>query len=65
VAGCRTVVAAGVAVVFVKVDVICGVVTEGADGAESVQPAKHSALMIRRIVILPICEKFTSNFLNF
>jgi hypothetical protein len=36
----------GVLVVFAMVDVICGVVTEGACAAESVHPAKKTHSLI-------------------
>jgi hypothetical protein len=49
----------GVLVVFAMVDVICGVVTEGACAAESVHPAKNAVVMIRKIVIIPIQKTFT------
>jgi hypothetical protein len=43
------VVIGGVPVVFAMVDVICGGVTEGACAAESVHPAKNTAVMIKKI----------------
>ncbi len=55
----KAAVTAGVPLVFVTGDAICGAVTGGVCGADTVHPAENTAVMIRKIVIIPIREIFT------